>query len=294
MVNQPPAAQNSEKAETATPPTSRTEALNTDAAEPATAEQLANVEEKMTGFERATLRWAKVAVLMSGLAAIFVSAQWYEMHTGARDTHDLAIAAKAQAEKAETISDSIQRAVTAMETGNRQAKEGIDRTLAQSKSALDASLTTSRLDQRAWVGWKYIHVDALEVGKTVVVDVALVNSGKTLARTVKGYSVLALAPTMELSEFLEPPPEPSQTIGPFWPELVYTVSASGTATSNGHQFSLVKTGLDAINSRALFLFVYGKYTYKDVFNWPHLTTFCARYSPASKKFEGCEKYNFAD
>ena len=52
----------------------------------------------MSGFEKSTLRWAKVAVLMSFLAAVFVCAQWYEMHTGGVDTHNLAVAAKNQAD----------------------------------------------------------------------------------------------------------------------------------------------------------------------------------------------------
>ena len=33
----------------------------------------------MTGFERATLRWAKVAVILSATAAVFVGAQWCVM-----------------------------------------------------------------------------------------------------------------------------------------------------------------------------------------------------------------------
>jgi hypothetical protein len=49
----------------------------------------------MTGFEKSTLTWARTAVIMSGLAAIFVCAQWYEMHESGTDTHNLALAALA-------------------------------------------------------------------------------------------------------------------------------------------------------------------------------------------------------
>jgi hypothetical protein len=73
---------------------------NTQPAQAATADQLKQVEKEMNAFERATLRWAKVAVLLSGLAALFVCAQWYEMHTGGQDTHDLAEAAKTQSTQA--------------------------------------------------------------------------------------------------------------------------------------------------------------------------------------------------
>ncbi|MGA3264100.1 MAG: hypothetical protein ABSC47_08660 [Terracidiphilus sp.] len=62
------------------------EPISAPAASPATAKQLTEVEEHMSGFEKSTLRWAKTAVIMSGLAAVFVCAQWWEMHEGGIDT----------------------------------------------------------------------------------------------------------------------------------------------------------------------------------------------------------------
>ena len=53
-------------------------------------------KEQMSGFEKATLRWARAAVIMSLLAAVFVCAQWWEMHEGGIDTHKLADAAVTQ------------------------------------------------------------------------------------------------------------------------------------------------------------------------------------------------------
>jgi len=64
---------------------------------PATAQQLDEVEEKMSAFERSTLKWARVAVIVSGLAFVVVCAQWLEMHKSGTDTHDLAVAAESQA-----------------------------------------------------------------------------------------------------------------------------------------------------------------------------------------------------
>ena len=75
----------------------------------AAAPQLPEVEKQMSGFEKATLRWAKVAVILSALAALFVCAQWYEMHTGGADTHDLAIAAKDQAAAAKAQVEELKK-----------------------------------------------------------------------------------------------------------------------------------------------------------------------------------------
>jgi hypothetical protein len=62
------------------------------------------------------------------------------MKSGSADTRILAEAAKKQADKAETISTSIQQAVTEMRVGNSRAKDSLDKTLTQSKAALDASI----------------------------------------------------------------------------------------------------------------------------------------------------------
>lgn len=60
-----------------------------------------NIEERMSRFEKSTLRLTRAAVAISAAAAIFVCLQWWEMHTGAIDTHTLALAAKQQADTGE-------------------------------------------------------------------------------------------------------------------------------------------------------------------------------------------------
>ncbi|MGH9486668.1 MAG: hypothetical protein ACRD04_03660 [Terriglobales bacterium] len=52
----------------------------------------------MSGFEKATLQWAKAAVVMAAFAAVFACLQWCEMRQEGKDTHTLAIAAKQQSE----------------------------------------------------------------------------------------------------------------------------------------------------------------------------------------------------
>ncbi len=64
---------------------------------------------KMSSFERSTLRWSRAAVLLSLLAAAFVCLQWYEMHEGGKDTHDLALEAKTQAERTKVLSNEMKK-----------------------------------------------------------------------------------------------------------------------------------------------------------------------------------------
>ena len=73
---------------------------------PTTTQQFQEVKERMTAFEKSTVRWTRVAVGVSILAAIFVCAQWWEMHEGGKDTHDLAVAAGNQATWTQRLADS--------------------------------------------------------------------------------------------------------------------------------------------------------------------------------------------
>jgi hypothetical protein len=140
----------------------------------------------MTAFERSTLRWAKLAVFMSALAALFVCAQWYEMHSSSGDTHDLAVAAKAQADASKAIAvatgkqaDSTAQQVQELDASVRQATR-----LAKATEAANGNVLNS---DRPWMGVG-LAVDGFEVGKTPKATLAFFNSGKRPGRvTVTQY-----------------------------------------------------------------------------------------------------------
>src|SRR5438270_14090734 len=71
---------------------------------PAIEEQLQQterkIEERMSAFERSMLRLTRAGVFIAVLTALIFGGQLYEMRKGGSDTHDLAAAAKAQAEAA--------------------------------------------------------------------------------------------------------------------------------------------------------------------------------------------------
>jgi hypothetical protein len=112
----------------------------------------------MTNLWHKTKHWIKQPSLTDWIIALFTIVlavtsiyQWIEIKAGGVDTHTLAEAAKKQADKAETISASLQQAVKDIETSNAQAKHSLEQTLRQGKTALDASIAASRSDQRAYV-----------------------------------------------------------------------------------------------------------------------------------------------
>jgi cell division protein FtsL len=111
---------------------------------PATAEQLTEVEEQMSGFEKSTLRWAKTAVIMSAIAAVFVCAQWWEMHEGGIDTHDLAVAAKDQAAAAKAQVEELKKEAADTHELAVQAKNQADQSTIQARATSVLATTTAK------------------------------------------------------------------------------------------------------------------------------------------------------
>jgi hypothetical protein len=164
---------------------------------PATTQQLTEVEEQMSGFEKSTLRWAKTAVIMSAIAAIFVCAQWWEMHEGGADTHGLAVAAKNQADRmqdfANRMKDQNDRTKDLADRMKDQAdrtKELVDQAKVQAtestvaanaaKSAAETAKDALHVSERAYVT---IEEPAFDLSSKSL-KLPLVNSGRIPAQTL--------------------------------------------------------------------------------------------------------------
>lgn len=161
MNDQNKPAEDGSEPNSSLPPTEIAEPVHAPASEPATAEQLQAVEQQTNSFEKATLRWAKLAVFMSAIAALFVCLQWYEMHTGGQDTHDLAVAAGKQADAAAKQADS---ARLQLEEMKKQVSDTHDLALAAKDQANAAQKTadtahdTLTRSNRPWVGVESVQI----------------------------------------------------------------------------------------------------------------------------------------
>lgn len=78
--------------------------------------------------------------------------QLQEMRSGAKDTHDLAVAAKAQADSTKAVAD---RARAQVEATNKLAQEA-SRSADISDNALRITQELAILDKRPWVGFNFI------------------------------------------------------------------------------------------------------------------------------------------
>lgn len=173
--------------------------------EPATAQELAKKEKEMTGFEKATLRWAKAAVIMSALAAIFVCLQWWEMHNGGQDTHDLAIAAGKQATWTQNLAANMQMQADRtkdladrMKDQSNQTKVIANQAITQASAAKSAAETAKEalhISERAYIiiGLPILDTTAKDI-TIPVLNTGHIPSGKVVG-TVHEFSLDGVDPT---------------------------------------------------------------------------------------------------
>lgn len=252
-----------------------------------TDKELRDVEREMSSFERATLRWAKVAVGMSFVAAIFISLQWCEMRRSAGDTHTLAQAAKRQAEKLGDMSKAADKIKLAARNMAAQEKEianstrkSLAESAAQNQKVVAAELGNSRLDQRAWVVLKGV-AGKPTLNKPLTLRVYFTNTGRTPARDVR-VSCAVSAGTGEMPPTLEGRPYGNPNF--LAPNALIFSSLRDSA-------KVSQSALDALSKGAVTLFVYGSALYDDVFGRTHWLTFCEFLTPDASSWDPCKRYN---
>jgi hypothetical protein len=81
------------------------------ASQPEAERQLADaetqIEQRMSAFERSSIRWTKGMFAVTLATGVFIAAQWWEIRTGSVDTHELAVAAGKQADAAKTQAEKM-------------------------------------------------------------------------------------------------------------------------------------------------------------------------------------------
>jgi hypothetical protein len=246
-------------------------------------------------------------VILTAVIAITSYLQWSEIHAGSRDTNALAEAARKQADKAETISGSLEKAVAEMKTSNAQAKQQSDQALRQGRDALNATIEQSKLGQRAWVGVSDSRLAQFEANKSIRVEITLTNSGNTPARDAHESTGYALSRIY----LREPPKEatarldkllPQRSANPLPPQGRFVtrlgdippVGANASPEDLGG-VAVVRESYDAIKSKVEILYVFGEYEYRDISGRSHTTRFCVFISdPDTKEVQFCDGFNQID
>jgi hypothetical protein len=276
------------------PPTtiSKPKQNNTIPAEPPTAIKLQEVENRMTAFEQSTIRWTRVAVGVSILAAIFICAQWWEMHTGSADTHNLAIAAANQATWTQHLSDNMKIQADRTQTLADRMKDQADQTktianqaiiqAAAAKSAADTAKETLNVSERAYLILG-VPVDDFQQKR---INIPLINSGHIPSGITK---VVVHEATFRLDD-------PSLKFLPFttaiewhWRRLVYqTIPVVPNGNLISIEVDLPNIDQDQITTGKQAVTIAAQVTYNDGFpNTPDQTyIFCdqSSYIASTKLF----------
>jgi hypothetical protein len=212
---------------------------------------------------------------------------------------------------AKTSADAANRAATTAERTFNQNKDFADSTLGEMKKqstamqgaaaaakaqavvsqrALDATIESSRLEQRAWVSAN-VSMPEIELDKPTIGTVSVINSGKTFAyKTV--ITINASFASHELTTFEESKKElpvlAPKSVALLAPNLPY----QATITVPAAEIRRMKQYL-GINA---FTYIWGDITYYDVFRQPHLTQFCGYRSEDSRSigFAQCKFHTDAN
>ena len=215
-----------------------------------------------------------------------------EIHAGSADTHALAVAAKAQAEKMKSVSDAaekIQAAAENMVTQDQRiadnAKSALDASNRNSKAALDATIDQNRLDQRPWIGIGPARVSRFDEKKPITVEIQISNSGKTPALNIAQWSRYKYGSGLERGPLLtdtipaewhhvgSTPPQGNQLLHLYLPWDVWVANLTRLTTKQG---------------RLLF---FGEIAYDDVGGAHHRTQFCVFMAdPESRELPICDSW----
>lgn len=257
---------------------------------------------KLEGRIRAAEKWMiwlTAAIAFFALCSVVVGVlQWAAISGGSSDTHDLAVAAKAQADKMASMADAADKIRQAAQDMVREdqriadnARDSLNASSRQSQKALDASISATRLEQRAWVAAVAVELDTIDADKPVSGYVAWSNSGRSFAKEVKPLCHYISIPSSISNEpqlmGLVAPSTQIGSIGVLPPQARYKTIIKGEQPIPALQ-------KDTMATYSWYTYVWGEITYKDVFGNLHATTFCDSRQGISGDFIQCPFHNDAN
>jgi hypothetical protein len=249
---------------------------------------------KSTAYTQANIVCTIVIAVATVAYALIARRQLTAMNGQLREMHESVEEAKRSGQQS---TDQIWKAIgninwmaRSMDWSQKVAQQGIELSGRQSKQALDASIASSRLDQRAWVGSMQV-TGIPEVGKTYDINVVFGNTGKTPALDV--ITQAREIPVHTGSKFVpafDKEPTFTQSRTTLFPNQIATSVVKGSK-----DVAATQSDVDFINqSKEVTIYVIGRVCYKDVFGESHWARFCEIYSPAGKAYISCTEYNEID
>jgi hypothetical protein len=241
------------------------------------------------------LRWTKIIAISGCVAAVIFFLQLTEMRSGSKDTHDLAVQAKATSDSSRVIAEKgVIQADATSALARESAKQAeftkqlataaleqlrvsheLAKTAARqadlSMQANQAALGIMRIDQRPWLTVDRIALSAEpESGKEFYVTYFLKNTGKTPALNEKArHNVLLWNEEPPMTRFDEPPTETRSGS---------LMNISPGSTSRWHRtepWAPPEASVDAYRDKKTVVYVHATIWYQDTFGVRYWTKLCA-------------------
>ncbi|MBJ6752823.1 hypothetical protein [Geomonas anaerohicana] len=238
------------------------------------------------------IRWSLLfdaVLVIATLATVCVAfSQWKVMESQT----------KIMKEQMAAMSDQTKAAVQQVKIANDaledSRKSGTEQS-ARAEKTLNAALENFRLEQRAWVGIKFIMDRDMNFGGGMVYlkegqkfesRIAISNSGKSLARNVK-ITMAARNMPKGIDPTLKGDNTRASYIGVMPPDFTDYVAVPNDILPT-------KLDIENITNGNQILYLTGSVTYDDAFSRTHFTNFCMQLRPDLMSFTACPFYNDAN
>lgn len=248
---------------------------------------------KLSSGERLAFYVTFVGLLGAALTIRVLTYTLQEMQSGSEDTHELAIAAKIQAQKMQSMStaaDKIRKASEDMVGQDQRIADSTQKAMnasnTQSKTALDATIAASALDERAWIGIGAFRVIQFDKDGFKV-DIEMRNSGKTPALDVSESAKYGWNFSLDNGPqevwFMSLPGNPAEAIPPGGSHINHLIVGADS----------LAPGYDSIKSKAYRIYVFGRIKYTDISRHVNgVTDFCFFMSdPDKHDLSFCRNHN---
>jgi hypothetical protein len=213
---------------------------------------------------------------------------------------DSAVAAKTAADAARDGLVETRKATAAAETAARAAENQLpiqirqldiarDQMAASNQTAtaqLDSQRNALRLERRAWVGADQALKPFVQAGRPVAVSVQIVNTGQSPGLRVESNNRLV---PVELGQAFKPE-FPDLPTRPSSPALLPGMRTTATVVSN---WTVTDARLSAIKDGKLTVYLYGRITYRDIFNQPREGGYCMTITRDLSGLQFCDDHNYA-
>lgn len=241
---------------------------------------------KLTPGERLVFYVAFVGLLGAAGTVRVMTLTLQEIHDGGADTHQLAFQASLQSRNMRSVSDAADKIRQAAENMVKQdtriadnAQKAMDASNRQNKAALDATIATSQLDERAWVGIGNFRITQFEKGKSLKVDIEIFNSGKTPAlqtEQVSGFGYeLGFPVRIPPSAWFNGSTKPFIPFEAIPPQGRYSIHSEIPEETISQLY-------DPVKSRDRTIYVFGEIRYKNISGASGDTEYCLFMSDPDK------------